>query len=365
MTIGWARHKSLLDCLPRPLFCLVGLCGVLAAPQSTLAKSDKKDSKFKVGARVMAQAGYRHKPDASVNAQRHRGELALRQARLKFRFKGGNWRMKASLDLADGISADGDRPYRFVRNAFAEWRPDKRTRVRLGNFKRPYSRLAWESANHTPTISRGLIYRYAVRRRNTNLAYGMRGLGVMVWHKFATPLGKARIYASVTQSELDLRSVSGHVLLRQAIGSSVEVDLYSTYKRSLVANEGVHSNASGLSTTVQLKGLYLLAELHAMQNWQLASKPWGLGILGMGAYTVWERKGTTLGPVLAVEWLNENLKGEGASSYRIAGGARANIQDRVGLWLQAQWQDAPGDPNTATAVSQGALRLQFQLSLSL
>lgn len=334
------------------------------------AQAKKADLKgegttVRIGARVMAQAGYRHRPRETVNAQRHRGQIALRQARVKFRLKRGRWRMKLSADLADGIVADGDRPIRYVRDAYAEWRPNKRTRVRLGNFKRPYSRLAWESANDTHTISRGLSYRFGIRRRNTNLAYGMRGLGVMVWHKFKTGLGKGRVYASVSQGALDLRTVSVHVLLRQAFGKFFELDMYSTYKRSLVANEGVHSNASGISANLRLKGLHLLTELNAMQNWQVASRPWALGVLGSAYYQALEQNAWSLGPMMAVEWLNVDLSRDGRQALRIAAGAQARIQDIVGVWLEGEWLDDLTDAGGAESLLDRQLRLRLQMSLSL
>lgn len=334
------------------------------AKASSVTERGAEMSRFKVGARVMAQAGYRFRPDEAVNAEEHRGQLNLRQARIKFRYKSNRWRMKLSVDLSDGVAADGDRPLRYVRDAYAQWQPNKKTRVRFGVFKRPYSSLAWESANQTFTISRGLVYRYGIRRRNSNLSYGMRGLGVMVWHKYRTGLGKGRIYASLSQNELDLRSVAAHVLVRQKFGSAFTLDLFSAYKRSVVANEGVHTNASGASARVSLGALSMLAEFHAMQNWQMAQRPWAIAAQLSAFYGIVDKERWTLGPMAAVEWINFDVKRDTGRGLRAAAGARAQIAKRVGIWLEGEWQDRLSK-DALLEVKQRQLRLRLQVSVSL
>lgn len=353
-----ARNRWINGC-----FAAFATSMLFSAP--ALAKPKGEGSKVKIGARVMGQAGYRYRPDQTVNAQRHRGTLELRQARIKFRLKHEAWRIKASFDLADGIDADGDRPFRFVRNAFAEWRPKKSTRVRIGNFKRPFSRQAFDSANQTPTISRGLMYRFAIRRRNTNLAYGMRGLGVGLEQRYKTGLGKGKVMASVTQVGPDLRDTAGHLMLSQALGSHVGLDAFTTVKRSVDANEGVVSNASGLAGSFRFGGLSALTEVYAVQNWQVDGKPWGVGVLGTLHYQFEPSKKLHIGPVLAAEWLDEDLKADSADSIRIAGGALARIHERVGLWLQGEWIDTLKEVNTSTEGKDGQLKVVLQLSVAL
>lgn len=353
-----ARNRWAKGC-----FAALMLNAMALAPAE--AKPKGEGSKVKIGARVMGQAGYRYRPSQTVNAQRHRGQLELRQARIKFRLKHQAWRLKASFDLADGISADGDRPFRFVRNAFAEWRPQKSTRIRLGNFKRAFSRQALDSANETATISRGLMYRYAIRRRNTNLAYGMRGLGIGVEQRYKTGLGKGKVHASFTQVGSDLRDSAGHLMISQALGEHVGIDLFTTVKRSLDANEGVISNASGVSGSFRFGGLSALTEFYAVQNWQVEAKPWGLGVLGTLHYQFEPSKDFSIGPVLAAEWLDEDLDAESADSMRIAGGALARIHQNIGLWLQAEWIDTFQEVNTSTAGEDGQLKVLLQLSVSL
>lgn len=362
MAFAQASCKASSRCIAPLLGALLG-CGLASSP--ALAKAKKEGSKVKITARVMGQAGYRYRADQEVNSQRHRGSLDLRQARLKFRLKHGTWRFKASMDLADGISADGERPLSYVRNAFAEWRPQKSTRIRIGNFKRAFSRQALDSANQTPTISRGLMYRYAIRRRTTNLAYGMRGLGIGLEQRYKTGLGKGRVYASLTQTGKDLRENAAHLMISQAFGEHFALDLFTTLKRSVLANKGILSNASGLSGTLRFGGLSVLTELYGVQNWQVAQKPWGLGALGTFHYQFEPSKKLSIGPVLAAEWLDEDLKAESADSIRLAGGALARIHEKVGLWLQAEWIDTLQEENTSTEGEDGQLKVVLQLSVSL
>lgn len=364
----------------RGWLALAGLLGLFAAPyaQATLKESSKtqeeshiekakkkgKKSKFKVGARIMSSVGYRYRPDREISNERNRGLIALRQARLRFRYKQGQWRIKLSADLGDGIQANGERPIQYVRNAYAEWRPTGGFRLRLGNFKRPYSRIAFNNALKTPTIGRGLTYRYAIRRRTTNLAYGMRALGVMLWQKYPTALGEGRVYASVTQGGSDMQESSANLMISQALGERFAIDLFSTYKRSLRQNEVVFSNATGLALSYEHKRLTALAELHAIQDWLDPEREWGLGALGTAYYRAWQRKKVTLGPMLAAEWLKTRLEDEGEHQVRLASGLRAHLQDSMHLWLEGEWTQGM-DYETPEQAPPRQLRLRLQFALSL
>jgi hypothetical protein len=95
--------------------------------------------------------------------------------------------LELSAELTDGLNPkisafDINRP-QYLRDAFVQARFKRELRLRLGHFKRPFSRLANTSAAKLPIRSRGLLDDELIE----DARWGDRALGAMLWGKVRRP----------------------------------------------------------------------------------------------------------------------------------------------------------------------------------
>jgi hypothetical protein len=114
--------------------------------------------------------------------------LFVKQARLELSGElADRFSLELSADLSDGLTPkvsafDINRP-QYLRDAFLQARFSRAVRLRVGHFKRPFSRLATTSAADLPIRSRGLLDAELVEDGR----WGDRALGAMLWGRLRRP----------------------------------------------------------------------------------------------------------------------------------------------------------------------------------
>lgn len=301
------------------------------------------DARLVAGGRLVSEKPVIDGEGNPVGPGVRRGSLDLRQARVGVDARYRDvLRIRATLDLADLL--DKPEPGMVLRNAWANIRVRPAFQIRVGQFKRPYSRLELRGFSSIPFIGRGLFNRIAVE----DLGWGDRALGVMLWgdSKPALPgLDRLRWQLSVTNHAVSgaPHGFDAHARVTydptqwfsfgvNAAYKSVQDPLAdedacrSTWKRGPECRIGVF--AAGSDVAFDIAGLYASVEVNLAQDWlQVDESPWILGALGYASYDVQVGERTYLQPVIFGEFVDSNMSY--AESEAVRAGAGLNI-----LWTK-------------------------------
>jgi hypothetical protein len=153
-------------------------------------EGDELSSELELSARLMT--GFESvltKPSAA-QGQPRTDEYGFFVKQARFQLEGElaeHFSMQVSADLSDGLhpkvsAFDINRP-QYLRDAFVQARFSRAVRLRVGHFKRPFSRLANTSARELPIRSRGLLDSELME----DARWGDRALGAMLWGKVRHP----------------------------------------------------------------------------------------------------------------------------------------------------------------------------------
>jgi hypothetical protein len=322
-------------------------------------KDDKdKKVKFKFGARVIAgvamvdQAAAVDSNGDVVGTPDRKARIELRQARLKFDLRYADiLRIRASVELADllGLPETGD----VIRDAWANIRIHDAFQIKLGNFKRPYSRLELRGVSSIPMIGRGLYNSAAVER----LSWGDRAVGLGLWGKI-TPerrgLHEFGWAVSVSNNALSgsPHGVDVHARVTYDPVEWLSIGLGGAYKhvQDPLANEtactddwrrdpGCRRDVFGADAdlVVRVKGLYASVEADLAQDWTFAdTSPWMLGALAYASYDFEVGKRTRLQPVVSGEYVDTNLSFGQSEAVRTVGGLNVLWTKHLRVMPQAQ-----------------------------
>lgn len=310
-------------------------------------KADKKPKKYDVDveARIIAGGRLSHTEsvrDAEGNAvgsEERKGALILRQARIGVdaRYK-DILRARITLDFADllGTPTVGD----VLRNAFADIKVHDAFQLRVGHFKRPYSRLELRSTNARPFLGRGLYNGLAIE----DLQWGDRAVGMAIRGKLEpgrAGLDRVSWMVSITNNALSGAPNGFDVHARLvydplpwlSIGANWayknvqdplanETECRTTWKRGPECRRNVFG--AGGDVAFEVGGFDAMVEVNLAQDWLNADgSPWLLGALGYASYEIAITEKTRLQPVLFGEYIDSNLSY--AESEALRGGGAFNL----------------------------------------
>jgi hypothetical protein len=310
----------------------------------TAAKKPKKydvdvEARIIAGGRLVHTEAVRDAEGNPIGDEERKGALVLRQARVGIdaRYK-DILRARVTLDFADllGTPTAGD----VLRNAFADIKIHDAFQIRVGHFKRPYSRLELRSTNTRPFLGRGLYNGLAIE----DLQWGDRAVGMAIRGKLEP--GRAGLERVSWMVSITNNAITGapngfdvHARLVYdplpwlSIGANWayknvqdplanETQCRTTWKRGPECRRNVYG--AGGDVAFEVGGFDAMVEVNLAQDWLNAEgSPWLLGALGYASYEISITEKTRLQPVLFGEYIDTNLSY--AESEALRGGGAFNV----------------------------------------
>jgi hypothetical protein len=285
------------------------------------------------GARVIA--GFEYQTDELTAVEESAMQRAtefgwfLSQARFTV---DGSWDKSVSLQL-DLDFSDNDDP---IRDAWLNLRFERELQLRVGSFKRAFSRLELRGAGKIPFRSRGLANAHIVN----DLGYGERSLGAELWGKLRAQglhwtLGASD--APNVDAGIDL-----HARLAYSPLSWLEVGGSAVHKiveNNLSAQpDFIAGNAYGVDLRVEHGPLYVLVDALKGENLGTlglfepdanAIRNDALSVGGYATYRVPLLGAWQLEPMLFGEWIDTNLEFSRSEVTRFVGGINALFHEEL------------------------------------
>ncbi|MCA9694911.1 MAG: hypothetical protein KC636_35360 [Myxococcales bacterium] len=321
-------------------------------------KKDKK-TKTKLGARVVA--GVRMKQDAAavdsegevVGEVDKRAELQLRQARVKFMVEYRKvLTVRVSADFADLLGSPD--PGEVVRDAWGNIEIHPAFQIKVGNFKRPYSRFELRGVSKIPVVGRGLYNSYAVE----NLSWGDRAVGASFWGEVEPERRglQALGWAVMVSNDAIAGAPPGvdvHARVNYEPTPWLAIDAGGAFKyvQDPLANEtacrtewtrapGCRRSVFGATASLKFRvaGLYASVETNLAQDWLFAdTSPWMLGALAYATYDFEVAKRTRLQPVVFGEFVDANLSFAQSEAVRAVAGLNVLWTKHLRVMPQVEW----------------------------
>ncbi len=268
--------------------------------------------------------------------------LFLRQARIGVRARTDRFELKISADLADGLDNFGSAP--FIRDAWANVKIHEAFQVKVGRFKRPFSRLELRGVWKHAFLDRGLFNAFAIEDRD----WGDRAVGANVWGRIRGRPGRLKWAVGASTpcplgTGCPVRGAPG-----VTVGGRVEyepvrwisIGVNSAYKQvrireipATVGPDEIHTGhvaAVGGDIRVKGRGFYGAAEFNAAHDWRCPLTadcsspdndiPWMVSGIVHGTYTFDVGPKTTVGPVIIGEIVDADLRYSGSEAVRAAAG---------------------------------------------
>jgi hypothetical protein len=296
------------------------------APEGVpVAEASAPHPSFELEARVIS--GFEYERERPSGAQTDPGDkeygFQLDQARVGVSAELDRLRLNLSLELADALSRNSGGGYDsppYLRTATLEYRVARELRLTVGRYKRPFSRLALESAVDLPVLDRGLLNGLLVEDNQ----WGDRAVGMMASGRL--DLAKLRWYLSLTNPawSSSLRSdgldVIGRVQLSLAKG--LTLGLNGGYKHLRLAGPGSGTHNFGFGGDIGWK----LADARIVLEGSYADLPFetgrprGFGALLLVDYELELRADWALQPVAFVELADADAKISQTESMKLAFG---------------------------------------------
>ena len=300
------------------------------AVETPSSETEEKKSAFRVSARVMAGFGAMGEyPRGDQLESDCKGEcffeprVFLKQARVALRLSARRLKLKASFDFADALKDTGERF--FVRDAWADVKVTKAFHVRVGRFKRPFSRLENRGVSRLPFTGRGLFNNVAMEK----LAWGDRGQGVAllgkyqneVAGKFSWRLSTANAYDAINGT-LPSKGVDGFARVEYEPREWISVGTNGGLKHVSADGRSAYKTAYGVGGDLRLKvkGLYSALEYNRVQDWATADEPWMAGVTGYVSYDIKLRNDIALQPMAFVEYADSDTRFAQSEVLRVNGG---------------------------------------------
>lgn len=195
------------------------------------------------------------------------------------------FRINTSLELSDALSPETGASYTspmYIRTATLEYRPNKSFRLKLGRFKRPFSRIELESAADLPILDRGLFNDLAIEDNQ----WGDRAVGAMASGRLKAP--KLRWYLSLTnpawRSNLPTEGVDVMGRVEWSVLDALTVGVNGGYKNILISDDRVHASAFGGDLDLELGDAGVVLELSSVDLPFRQGRPRGLAALLLFRY---------------------------------------------------------------------------------
>lgn len=277
------------------------------------------DAELFFGSRVLFGWDYELHSLAPPDTHGGGARAFLRQARVSI---DGGWQRRAGFELDVDLS-DPESP---LRDAWLEARIASSLHVRVGRFKRPYSRLELQSASTLPLRRRGLGNDLVV----DSLGYGGRGVGTELSGKLEPLSLRGAIAVTVppqAQGHFDLNARVEHDLhdaLR--LGASGVARLANrapaTQRTTLHPGLGVDALVRAGSVSMVVDALFVDAPATPRARGPADPTPRQDAAV-IAAYLTYDIEllpGWTLQPVLFGEWVRRRVDGHSSQAVRGVGG---------------------------------------------
>ncbi len=248
--------------------------------------------------------------------------FVLRQARLRAELRPNKrLRIVVSADFADALDPTDFAPPPYLRNAYLQFAIEKRwLEIRVGRFKRPYSRFELRSVADLPFVGRGLTNDWIVEQEQ----WGDRAVGAML--RGRVEAARLRWWLSATNPNWRVtREPDGVDLLARIewdVNDALEVGGGGGAKWTEDAlGKRTRVMAGGLDARFRYEGLETMAELLLGQRAAVVDQPLSMGLIGAVSYVVPLSKNVRLQPTLFGEWTDADIEYSGDDAVRVAIGA--------------------------------------------
>lgn len=245
--------------------------------------------------------------------------FVLRQARLRAELRPNKrLRIVVSADFSDALDPTDFAPPPYLRNAYLEFAIEKRwLEIRVGRFKRPYSRIELRSVAALPFVGRGLTNDWIVEQEQ----WGDRAVGAMLSGRVEA--ARLRWWLSATNAAWQTsRTPDGVDLLARLewdVNDLLEVGGGGGAKWIEDASgELGHVLAGGLDARLRYEGLEVMGEMLLAQRASVPNQPLSMGVVGAASYAAPVSKNVRLQPTLFGEWTDADIEFSGDDALRLA-----------------------------------------------
>lgn len=321
----------------------LGMTNATSDPAASEPQTDADDGgdaypRLEAGARLLVGAERRktHPTSEQVEAD-SRQPFFLQQARVKLRAEmSKRVRLSFSADL-DGKPA--------IRSAFAQFRFKRALQLRVGRFKRPFSRLELTSVGQLPFRERGLFNRTLIE----DAGWGDRALGAMALGKLKGPRLRYALALTNSAPSVDVQRFA------QLRGADVIGRLeWSPIKPLTFALNGGHKvaearidgpnqqlNAFGGDIEWDDKHLTIMLDALAAQNpypptppMEADRTPWAFTVVGYMAYAFDLGGDFDLQPVLVGDYADTDTEVSEDETLRVIAGINLRYRKSVRVMPQ-------------------------------
>jgi hypothetical protein len=340
---------------------LLGLLSPARADETTtLAEPSEAATRLDVGVQLHTRWELELEEDRTGN------EFRIALARLRFNWRHDDWlraKLQADVDQLFGDGDAGDDATAMVRDAWVEGRLHKSLRVRMGQFKRPFSRLELRSRGDLETIRRGIGNGLLIE----DFGYGDRDLGLQLSGRFGKRKKQRLDYAlgifngtGRNAPETDRNGAKDLVARLEArpikplsVGINGSLKLFDTDSVPYVPS---YAWAAGIDGALRLGRLRLLAEGLVGLNWDkcvYADDPadcreendradvpyaWSATVMASYRFPLWEAWKLALEPVLKAEVLVPDHTLDDGRIYLATAGINLHVARRLRLMVHLEEQ---------------------------
>lgn len=220
-----------------------------------------------------------------------------------------------------------------VRDAFVNYRVRDALQLRLGRFKRPFSRIELRSRGKLPFRDRGLFNSLVL----TESGFAGRALGLMIWGK---PTETLRYSLAATNPNPIGSGIEGVDLIARIVYDptpwiSFGLNALHKWTERFADGPNISVHAVGADVRAEFDKLTVTVEFDAAQNPNpppvanavaMARTPWALGAIAYADYTFKLSKKWTLAPVVVLEWMDTDTEYERDERVRAVGGLSWNYR---------------------------------------
>jgi hypothetical protein len=247
--------------------------------------------------------------------------FSVRQARVGLAAK---YKKRLSLEL-DLEFSNIDDPPAGVRDAWLNYRFARPVQLKVGRFKRPFSRLELYGSGKLPIRSRGIGNDLIVEDQ----LYGDRSEGLMLWGK----LKRAGLNWALSATDHASRGVDFHGRIELEAAEWLEFGLGGVHKisddgtltRSFFAND-----AASADFQIETGGLEIVVDGMLSKAWhRVDSRPTSGALAGLVSHKLTLSDTSELQPVLFGEWADSDLEFSQSEAIRVVAGLNWLWRDRT------------------------------------
>lgn len=342
-------------------------------------KKKEKKAKLKVGARLFSLWSVSDDPDKPAN------EFSIALARVKF-----DWRYQKLVrgvlqaDFEQLLEEANEDP--LLRDMYVQLRPLRQLRLRMGQFKRPFSRLELRGRSRLELVKRGEANNWIIEE----LKYGDRDIGFMLEGRFGNRKRNIEYSAAIfngagkNAEEMDLSGAKDYVVRIQGQpldwlslglnGSFKTVDVHSVaYYPEFSWMYGADARLKVGEFSLLVEGLFgqnhdrcaaanTPAECREQVDGGALPHSWSTVALATYRFDLGTKANLKLQPLVKAELFQPNTDLEDGNVRSLVVGANLKIARYVRVMVQGEMVQADSD---LPEYWKSENRLLLQLALSL